>query len=86
MYSGEDMNSSLKNDVLKTVGNIHSLNNPNAIGYVFNATSDERNISEGMYINSLTEITDNPERWDYFVDKKCNIKSTKGMIHGKNVL
>lgn len=80
------MNASLKNDVLKTVGSIHSLNAPHAIGYVFNATSDGRSILEGMYVNSLTEITDNPGRWDYFVDKKCNIKSTIGMSHGKNFL
>lgn len=70
------MNASLIQDVKNTVGSIHSMNAPHAIGYVFNATSDGKNILEGMYINSLTEVTDNPGRWDYFVDKKCNIKRT----------
>lgn len=74
------MKASLIQDVKNTVGSVHSMNAPHAIGYVFNATTDGKKILEGMYINSLTEITDNPERWDYFVDKKCNIKQIRSIL------
>ena len=80
------MNNRLKEDVRKTVGNIHSLNAPHAIGYVFNATRNGQEIGEGMYIKSLTEITDNPQRWDYFVDKKSNIKRTSTLIKREKML
>jgi len=61
------MKQSLKKDVQATVGSIHSLNAPNAIGYLFNENPQGNEVAEGMYCDRVREI--DPTQWDWFYSK-----------------
>lgn len=54
----------LKDDVFKTIGDIHRMNAPHAKGYLFSEKKDGT-ISRGMYCDRDEEIT---KDWDYYYD------------------
>ena len=54
----------LKEDVKRQVGSIHSLNAPNAIGYLFTVTPDGNEVYTGMFASHPDEI--NKEQWRGF--------------------
>jgi hypothetical protein len=64
----KEINISLKNDVLNTIGNIYKINAPYAIGYLFYPDDTGKKVYRGMYCNFESEIDHN--KWDYYYDFK----------------
>ena len=60
------LNKSIKKDALSVVGGLCSLNAPNAIGYLFNPSEDNKSVSTGMFCSFKSEINSND--WTYFLD------------------
>jgi hypothetical protein len=57
-----------KQDVLNVTGGLHSLNAPNAKGYVFCLMPDLQSIARGMFVSSDNEVTG--KEWDWYYEYK----------------
>ena len=58
------MKTSLKKDALSVCGGLYRMNATTAIGYLFNPTMDEKEVSTGMFCHNEREI--NEDEWTYF--------------------
>lgn len=70
------MKKSLMKDVLQTVGSIHRMNAPYAIGYLFNSTRTGNEIANGMYCDRISEI--DYKSWEYFLAFENITRKEKG--------
>ena len=59
----------LKQDAKSVCSSIYRMNAPHAIGYVFNATRDRKEVSSGMFV-TMSEI--DGDRWTYYLDFKTD--------------
>ena len=58
----------LQTDALSVCGSIYRMNAPGAIGYVFNATDNRREVCSGMFVNFPCEI--DAHYWTYYFEFK----------------